>query len=422
MCVTQKVLNEVKNTIKQYNMFSKNDTVIVGVSGGADSVMLLHVLNTIKEDYKLNLIVAHVNHKIRKGTAERDADFVENLCEKMGLEFHLKEISIPKVAEVFSISEEEAGRKVRYDFFSELAGFNGKIATAHNANDNVETVLMRFMRGTGVKGLSGIPFVRNNIVRPILNISREEIEQYIKENNLTHITDETNFENIYTRNKIRLDLIPFIKENFNPNLINTVNDNILTYKEDADYFDKEVEKLFKSSVKKKNGPFICLLESLKNNHPAHSKRLILRTLTGFLGTNQSNISADMINKIYKGINSKVGTIFVANKNCQVRVGYDYLYFERREKELNENVYTYEFGKLEEEHVTYPEVNLNLSFYNVWDLNITNTPNEFFLPFSEYEGKTLQIRTRREGDVFRVEDGVHKKLNKFFVDKKLDLSM
>ena len=115
----------------------------------------------------------------------------------------MKEIDIPTFAEENGMSEEEAGRLARYSFFNELAGKNGKIATAHNANDNVETVLMRFMRGTGVKGLAGIPFVRGNIVRPILNVSRADIEGYIEENGLEHITDETNFENVYTRNKIR---------------------------------------------------------------------------------------------------------------------------------------------------------------------------------------------------------------------------
>ena len=248
MSYTNKILDTVRTTIAEHNMFNNGDTVVVGVSGGADSVMLLHCLNVIKNDYNLNIVVAHINHKIRIGTAERDAKFVEDLCEKMGIEYHLKEIDIPTFAEENSMSEEEAGRLARYSFFSELAGKSGKIATAHNANDNVETVLMRFMRGTGVKGLSGIPYKRGNIVRPILNVSRTDIEGYIEENGLEHITDETNFENIYTRNKIRLDLIPFMQEKFNPNLINTVSESIMSYREDAEYFDNIVNELFETVV------------------------------------------------------------------------------------------------------------------------------------------------------------------------------
>lgn len=421
MSFVQKIINQVKMTIKEYNMFEQNDTVVVGVSGGADSVMLLDVLNSIKNDFNLNIVVAHINHKIRQGAAEKDAEFVKQLCQKYNFEFHLKEAFVSELAKNTNMSEEEAGRKVRYDFFHELAGKNGKIATAHNANDNVETVLMRFMRGTGIKGLSGIPFVRDNIVRPILNISRSEIEQYIEEQNLVHITDETNFDNIYTRNKIRLDLIPFIQNQFNPNFINTLNDNILTYREDAEYFENKVNELFLSCVKKENNSLICSLNIFEEQAPAISKRLLVKMFKEFLEKEQNCINADTINKIYTGLNMKVGTTFIVSKDCQARIGYGNLYIERREREMNKYVHTYEFGKLEEEHVTYPELNLNLSYYNVWDMNIVNTPVEFFLPFSEYEGKTLQLRTSRDGDVVRVEDGVHKKLSRFLTDKKVDKS-
>lgn len=419
MSIKHKIIANVKNTIKTYNMFDKNDKVVIGVSGGADSIMLLHCLYSIKEEYNLELLVAHVNHKIRKGTAERDASFVEELCKQLDLPFYLKEINIPELSKENGMSEEEMGRKARYDFFTELAGENGKIATAHNANDNVETALMRFIRGTGVKGLSGIPYVRGNIVRPILNITREDIENYIKENNLTHITDETNFENVYTRNKIRLDLIPFIKDNFNPNFINTVNDNIVSYKEDTDYFENIVSELY-DTVVNKNTSFCIPLRCLKEEHCSISKRLILKTLSEFLGSEQTCVSADTLNKIYNGIYSETGTTFVVNKDCRIRLSYENLVFERWEdKKMNDSVFNYNFGELEEEHVTYPELDLDLSFYNVWEMNIVNTPNEFYLPFSNYEGKTLQLRTRRDGDVFRVEDGVHKKLNRVFTDKKID---
>lgn len=418
MSITLKVLNEVKNTIQKYNMFNYNDTVVIGVSGGADSVMLLHCLNSIKKEYNLELLVAHVNHKIRKDTAERDASFVENLCKKLGVKFYLREAPIPQLAKEFGLTEEEIGRKVRYDFFSELAGEEGKIATAHNANDNVETVLMRFMRGTGIKGMSGIPYVRDNIVRPILNISREDIETYILENNLTHITDETNFESIYTRNKIRLELIPFMQE-FNPNLINTINNNIVSYKEDSDYFEKETEKLFNKYVKSDNFTISLPLQLLKENHPSISKRLILKSSMTFLNDIQTNLSADMVEKIYQNLDSKVGTTFVINKELQVRVGYEDLIFENllEKQNFNEEVYSYNFG--EDISLFLKEFDIKLNFSVVENSNIVNKPFEFYLPLEEYKDKILEIRTRQDGDIFRVEDNVHKKLNKMFVDKKID---
>lgn len=419
MSITLKVLNEVKNTIQKHNMFNYNDTVVIGVSGGADSVMLLHCLNSIKEEYNLELLVAHVNHKIRKDTAERDALFVESLCKKLGIKFYLREVPIPELAKEYGLTEEEMGRKVRYDFFSELAGEEGKIATAHNANDNVETVLMRFMRGTGIKGMSGIPYVRDNIVRPILNVSREDIERYIEENSLTHITDETNFESVYTRNKIRLELIPFIKEHFNPNLINTVNNNIISYKEDSDYFEIETDKLFEKYAKRENFIISLPLQVLREKHPSISKRLILKTSMIFLNDIQTNLSADMVEKIYQNLDSKVGTTFVINKELQVRVGYEDLIFEnlQEKQNFNEEVYSYNFG--EDISLFLKEFEMKLNFSVVENSNIVNRPFEFYLPLEEYKDKILEIRTRRDGDIFRIEDNVHKKLNKMFVDKKID---
>ena len=419
MSITLKVLNEVKNTIQKHNMFNYNDTVVIGVSGGADSVMLLHCLNSIKEEYNIELLVAHVNHKIRKDTAERDALFVESLCKKLGIKFYLREVPIPELAKEYGLTEEEMGRKVRYDFFSELAGEEGKIATAHNANDNVETVLMRFMRGTGIKGMSGIPYVRDNIVRPILNVSREDIERYIEENSLTHITDETNLESIYTRNKNRLELIPFMKEHFNPNLINTVNNNIISYKEDSDYFETETNQLFDKHAKRENFMIFLPLQVLRDNHPSISKRLILKTSMIFLNDIQTNLSADMVEKIYQNLDSKVGTTFVINKELQVRVGYEDLIFENllEKQNFNEEVYSYNFG--EDISLFLKEFEMKLNFSVVENSNIVNKPFEFYLPLEEYKDKILEIRTRQDGDIFRVEDNVHKKLNKMFVDKKID---
>lgn len=420
MSVTKKVLATVRNTIKKHNMLEDTYTVVVGVSGGADSVMLLHCLNKLKEEFGFKIFVAHVNHKIRKGSAERDAEFVRNLCKEMGVEFFLKEAYVKDIAKQTGKSEEEVGREIRYQFFSDLAGCTGKIATAHNKNDVVETVLMRFMRGTGIKGLCGIPYTRDNIIRPILDLSRQEIEEYLKENNLTHITDETNLESVYTRNKIRLDLIPYIQKEFNPNLINTVADNVSLYREDVDYFEQEVDRLYQKCVSQQNDTFIIDLITLREQHPSISKRLILKSLCAYLKVQQLGFSYEVVNSIYEGLNSQVGTIFTINEEYLARISYNNLLFERREdKMLNTVVFDYKFGELDEDFVYYPELNLKLDYSNVYEMNIINTPEEFFLPFEEYEGKTLEIRTRRDGDVFRVEDGVHKNLNKIFIDKKID---
>ena len=427
MAITNKILNEVQQTIEKYNMFDNGDTVVVGVSGGADSVMLLHCLNTLRDKYNLHLIVAHVNHKIRPGDAESDAQFVESLCKEWGIEFHLREENIKALAEETGMSEEEAGRFVRYNFFRELCmdedgNYIGKIATAHNANDNVETVLMRFMRGTGIQGLSGISYKRDNIVRPILGVTRADIEAYIEENGLTHITDKTNFESIYTRNKIRLELIPFMQEMFNPNLIETITNNIQTYREDTEFIDGLVKKAFNSYCwwsSEDRRCMNCSLVGLKSENISIAKRVIIKAIKEVMGREQIGVSPQKIDEIYKGLNSNVGTVFVLNDGFEVLVDYDMLVFKpcNLEKNMNEFNVTNEF-EMDESYVTYPEFHLELSYARVFEWEIDNNGHEIYLPEEFVKGKKFTLRTKRDGDIFRVSDDCHKKLSRVFVDKKV----
>lgn len=428
MSITNKVMAQVNQAIEKYNMFNDGDTVVVGVSGGADSVMLLHCLNQIKDKYNLHLIAAHVNHKIRPGDAERDAAFVENLCKEWGVEFHLKEVDIKALAKDASMGEEEAGRFVRYGFFRDLCmnesgEYIGKIATAHNANDNVETVLMRFMRGTGVQGLSGISYKRDNIVRPILGVTRADIEAYIEENGLTHITDKTNFESIYTRNKIRLELIPFMQEMFNPNLIETVTNNIQTYREDAEFIDGLVDKSYKTYCwwsYEDRRCLNCALVGLRNENVAVAKRVIIKAIKAIMDREQTGVSPQKIDEIYKGLYSEVGTVFVLNEKYEVLVDYDNLVFKPTNLEKNMNEFTVKSElEMDEVYVTYPEFNLDLSYTRVFKWEIDNNGREIYLPEEYVKGKKLTLRTRREGDVFRKNEDCHKRLNRVFVDKKVN---
>lgn len=427
MCLTDKILSNIENTIKKHNMFEYGETVVIGVSGGADSIMLLDVLDKLKDKYNLSIVVAHVNHKIRKGDAESDAEFVKNICESYGFEYRLKEADVKQLSKEWNMGDEEAGRKVRYSFFNELAEeFKpAKIVTAHNANDNVETVLMRFMRGTGVKGLSGISHKRGNIVRPILDVTRDDIEEYIRENGLVHITDKTNFESIYTRNKIRLELIPFMKEQFNSNLVETLNNNIQTYTEDSDYFDSEVDKVFKEKVQlvKSSNDLLLELKDLKSLHPAIAKRLMIKIIKVLMNSEQIDLGVSDITKIYNSLvdneNIRMGSIFMLNKNYRIRVTYDGLLFEKNTNNNIDSVYEIKLDRLDGKKVYCPDFGLNLYLEKVVSSNIVNTPNCFYLPLENYKNKILTFRTRKDGDVYRIDDNTHKKLSKYFISKKID---
>src|SRR3712207_2162004 len=220
------LIEKVIHTIKQNNMFEVGDKVVVAVSGGPDSICLLHILYKLKEKLDISIVAAHINHCLRGEEADKDEEYVRKFCENLNIQCFIKKEDVHKISKDRGISCEMAGREVRYDFFSEVLNNVGanKIAVAHNANDQAETILMRMLRGTGLEGLIGIRAVRDNIfVRPIIDITRDEIEDYCYVNNLNPRIDKTNLENIYTRNKIRLELIPYIQKNFNSDVIEVLN-------------------------------------------------------------------------------------------------------------------------------------------------------------------------------------------------------
>src|SRR5699024_6346005 len=203
------VFEKVLNTINKYNLIESGDKIVIGISGGPDSVCLLHILNRLKDKLDIELYAAHLNHQIRGIEAQKDALYVSEICKEMGIIYFIKSIDVPKYCEENSLSIEEGARKLRYEMFDEIKQKtrSNKIAIGHNLNDQAETVLMRIMRGTGLQGLRGIEYIReNSIIRPLLDIERKDIEQYCEVHNLNPRIDESNLENIYTRNKIRLEL------------------------------------------------------------------------------------------------------------------------------------------------------------------------------------------------------------------------
>lgn len=207
------MLKRVKAFIEERRLLTDGDTVIVALSGGADSVTLLYLLIALKEEYNLSIQAAHLNHGIRGEEAERDEAFVRELCDSLQVPLCVRRMDIPAIARDSGKSEELCGREARYAFFEELsAEYGAKIATAHNRDDLAETVLWNLVRGAGLSGLSGIPAMRGVIIRPLLSCTRAEIEAYCAENDLRYITDSTNLTPLYTRNKIRLQVMPLLKE------------------------------------------------------------------------------------------------------------------------------------------------------------------------------------------------------------------
>ena len=203
-------------SIKKYNMIEKGDTVASCLSGGADSMALFHFLCSNREAFGIKVIALHVNHGLRE-ESEDEERFVKEYCEKLGVECVVKRLGMTRRQKPRGESTETWRRNLRYEFFFEQAEkYGAKLATAHTLSDRTETVLFNTTRGTGLKGLIGIPPVRDNIIRPLIDCTRADIESYCAENGIEFVTDKTNFEDIYSRNKIRLNVIPRLKK-INPN-------------------------------------------------------------------------------------------------------------------------------------------------------------------------------------------------------------
>ena len=265
-------LNKVIETAEKYKLISDGDTIVVALSGGADSVTLLNVLYSLKEKYNLTLYAAHLNHGIRGNEADNDEKFCKILCENYNIEFFVKHIDVPKLCAEQKISAELCGRNERYKFFDELsAKLNAKIATAHTASDNAETLLFNLTRGSSLLGASAIPPKRGNIIRPLIELDRGEIEAYCEAKSLAYVTDSTNLSDDYTRNKIRHNIIPELKE-INPRSEQSMLDFSRDCAEVSGFLEQCAENAL-NSAKEKYG---YNSELLLNQNPAVLKAAIAK--------------------------------------------------------------------------------------------------------------------------------------------------
>ncbi len=282
------ITERVKNTIINNGLIEKGEHIVIGLSGGPDSVCLFHILHQLKEALGIELHAVHINHGLRPGAADEDQRYAEKLCADYQVPFRAFAFDVNRIAKEEGISGEDAGRKVRYQSFFEVAGqiasetgASVKIAVAQNMNDQAETILMRILRGTGTDGLGGIEYLREEknkgvVIRPLLDVSREEIETYCRENGLNPRIDLTNLEPIYTRNKIRLKLLPYLCEQFNGNIVAALNRLAKIAKEDKDYFGKKVDAIISEHVAfGKDDKAVIPLDILAGEHPAVRHRLIV---------------------------------------------------------------------------------------------------------------------------------------------------
>lgn len=320
---------QVIDTIKKYNLIKENDSIVIGVSGGPDSICLLHILNEIKNELNFKIYVAHINHMIRE-EADSETEYVKEFCKNLGIECYIKRIDVVEIADNLKRGTEETGRQIRYEFFNEILEKtnSNKIATAHNNNDKVETILMNILRGSGTSGLKGIEAIRDNMyIRPLINTSREEIEEYCETNELEPKIDKSNNENIYTRNKIRNIVIPYIKQEFNPNIIKTINRLSEVANEENEYLNKVTENEFnKLLLEKENNSYVLNLKDFNKLELVIKRRVILYTINELLAST-TGIEKVNIDDIIKLCNNNIGNKYLSPiKNLKVLVKKGKIFF------------------------------------------------------------------------------------------------
>lgn len=278
------MLDKVKQTISQFGMLKQGETVCCALSGGADSVALLISLRQLSDELGISLSAVHINHLLRGEESHRDENFCRELCERLNIPLKIFRRDAAEFSRSLGMSVETGARKLRYEIFAEIleTNFAEKIATAHNLNDNAETVLFRLARGTGLKGLTGIPPVRGKIIRPLINCSRSEIEAFLTEQGQNFVTDSTNLSDDYARNRIRHNVMPELTA-VHGGFPECAAAAIFSLAEDEDFLSSEAEK-------HKN-------DDLRTLHPALRKRIIINLLK----THNLEITAKRVAEINQAI-------------------------------------------------------------------------------------------------------------------------
>ncbi|MCL1866716.1 MAG: tRNA lysidine(34) synthetase TilS [Oscillospiraceae bacterium] len=286
------IAEKVRKAVRDFNMFRNGDNVNIAVSGGADSVVLFHVLSELRSEFGIKVEACHINHQLRGEESDRDESFVHWLCKEMNIPLTVKTVNVKSLQKKHQ-SVEEAAREARYAVFSELCEKGGKVCTAHTASDNAETVLLNLIRGTGLAGLCGIPPVRGSIVRPLIFCERFEIESFCEERDLRYVTDSTNMSDEFTRNKVRMSLIPLIKE-LNPSFERSVTRMCGILREDCDFLDG-LAGSYLSDLR------VGTLQSLE-------KPLLCRIIMGLLSYNNISPSALRVTQILEIVDDGRGKV------------------------------------------------------------------------------------------------------------------
>ncbi len=422
------MLQELTSFVKNNQMIEKGDRIVVGLSGGADSVCLLHALIECFPNDINKLIAIHVNHGLRGSQADEDESFVKELCKSIGIDCHSVYRDVRRIAREKKLSEEEAGRNIRYDvFFNACIEYKcNKIAIAHNRNDNAETLLFNLFRGSGINGLTGIDpkrMIKKGkdkalIIRPLLNTTRDEIEEYLSKKSITYKIDASNLENDYSRNKIRNQILTLANNEINSNAVGNISNAGFHLREIKEFTDERVRISYDKVVTEDQGKFLLSISKINREHIFIQKSIIMKVLAS-LSSSRRDLESKHVEQVLDLLNKQVGKQIdlpgglIAEKEYK-----DILIFKENEKQLR---------PIETIASKIPGSNFLPTLNKFIETRVIDRDKEKTFPenscikWFDYDRieNTVEIRTRSTGDYIQINlQGGRKKLKDYFIDKKV----
>ncbi len=416
------IVKQLLNTVEEQGLIQPGDKIVVAVSGGPDSVCLLHLLHRLKARLGIELYGAHLNHNFRGIEAQMDAQYVLNLCEALDILCFIKSSDVEAYKKEQQLTSEQAGRVLRYEFFEEVLKKVGasKIAVGHNKNDQGETVLMRLLRGTGMQGLTAIQYQRDHIIRPLLDIPRGEIEAYCEKQDLKPRIDETNLTSMYHRNKIRRELIPYLEENYNPSVLDSLVKTAQILKEDYQYLEGEGEEKYKELVHfQKKDQVSFSIPQLEKQHPAIKARILRRAGEELMGKGELLTYQQVQNLLALLDKKQTGKKVHLPMDLEALISYEKLIFQRGGKKeaepfkeslvVNDTTYVHPL-----------KASFELKVFSRED--VEKVSRDKFVKYFDYDAfqEPIFVRNRREGDRFwPLGLSGKKKLKDFLIDCKVE---
>ncbi|MFQ5602101.1 MAG: tRNA lysidine(34) synthetase TilS [bacterium] len=412
------MVDKFKKHLEQNRFFTVGDKILLAVSGGMDSVAMLHLFYRLKNQLQLQFSIVHVHHGIRGAEADEDLEFVRKLAENYQMPFYFRKVDAVKYASINRLSLEEGARELRYQAYAEVLRESGslKVATAHNANDQAETVLDRLLRGSGISGLCGIPAVRGRYFRPLLIFDRTEIENYVQQLNLSYRQDSSNRDLRFKRNRIRNTLMPYLTANFNPNLVATLCRMGKIFTENERYLRVQSKQAFKSLVllHKKNEIVLDIVGFL--NYFEIIQKYILIEACEALNIKKIALTFDKLESIVTLIkNRNIGKKVAINKQFQLSIDHDGIVINQSKEKPS----VLKLNLLKETSCNYQNYELHWKIYKrTSKLQLNQIKNAEVVDFDK-AGSRLLLRTLQPGDRFiPLNFTGHKKVSDYFSDQKI----